>query len=110
MLNILLLILATWRLSALLTDEAGPFDIFEHLRWLVGVRIDDVGQAYGANVLARGLLCLRCTSVWVSAGWASLYYVLPGMAFWLALPFALSAGAIFVEEIVSWAQSYSARD
>jgi hypothetical protein len=100
-LNILILILATWRLSALLTDEAGPFDVFAHLRWLVGVRIDDVGQPYGANVLACGLLCLRCTSVWIGASWAVLYYIWPDMAFWLALPFALSAGAISMNEVIN---------
>ena len=100
MLTILILILATWRLSSLLADEAGPWDVFTYLRTLAGVRYDDVGQPYGSNVLARGIMCVFCVSVWVGVGWASLYYVAPNMTFWVGLPFALSAGAILVSEVV----------
>lgn len=102
MLNILILILATWRLSSLLADEAGPWDVFSRLRHLAGVRHDDVGQPYGTNALARGTLCVWCISVWVGVGWAVLYYVAPTVAFWLALSPAFSAGAILINEI--WLQ------
>jgi len=99
-LTIFILILATWRLSSLLADEAGPWDMFSRLRVLAGVRYDDVGQPYGTNALARGVMCVWCVSVWVGAGWALLYYVAPGVAFWLALPFALSGGTILIEEMI----------
>jgi hypothetical protein len=103
--EILILILATYRIAHLLAEEAGPFDVFGWLRELAGVGFDDVGNLYGANELARGLMCVWCNSVWVGAGWALVYYLTPDVAFWLALPFALSAGAVIVEEVMHWAQS-----
>ena len=91
--HILILILATWRLARLLADEAGPFDILGRLRHLAGVRYDDVGSPYGSNELARGLMCVWCSSVWIGGIWALGYYLIPGVTFWLALPLALSGGA-----------------
>lgn len=106
MLTFLILALATWRLSSLLTDEAGPLDVFVHLRRLVGVRYNDAGEAYGSNGLARGVTCVWCVSVWVGAAWAVVYYVAPGLAFYLALPFALSAGAILINEVLHGKSQY----
>jgi len=98
--ELLILILATWRLSSLLVSEAGPGDVFARLRHWAGVRYDDVGQPYGINLLARGLVCVWCVSVWIGAGWAVLHYFQPQIAFWLALPLALSAGAIIVNRVI----------
>ena len=57
MLEFLVFILATWRLARLLADEAGPYDVLGRLRELAGVGYDDVGNVYGSNELARGLIC-----------------------------------------------------
>lgn len=56
--------LGAWRLSALLTYEDGPWDVFARLRLRVGLRP-------GAPV--EGLLpgifnCVWCASVWVASG------------------------------------------
>ncbi len=47
--DILILMLATWRISSLLVDENGPFDIFAELRYRVGVRFDKQSKPYGTN-------------------------------------------------------------
>lgn len=99
MVNILVLTLATFRLASLLANEPGPFDVLGRLRRLAGVRLGDDGTVYGSNELARGLVCVWCNSVWVGLGLAVLYYLAPGVAFWLALPFALSGGAVLINEV-----------
>ena len=94
----LILALATWRIASLITYEEGPFEVFERLRTLAGVRSNDYGR-YGTNELARGLICLWCCSTWIGA-LGALTYWWNDSAIWLALPFALSAGAILVDELI----------
>ena len=100
--TIAVLILATWRLSSLLAQEAGPRDMFARLRERLGVWYDDTGDPQGDTVLAQGITCVWCSSVWVGVVLAAAYWLAPDVAFWLALPFALSAGAIVVHEVVEW--------
>jgi len=99
--ELLILILATWRITSLLNREHGPWDVLGRWRHLIGVRVNDVGETYGTNELARGLVCVWCVSVWIGVGWAVLHYFQPQIAFWLALPLALSAGAIVIDNMVN---------
>lgn len=48
--------LATWRLSALLVREGGPYHALTRLR-----------AALGEGVAGRALRCFYCTSLWVAA-------------------------------------------
>jgi hypothetical protein len=65
--TLLLLVLATWRLSYMLVHEDGLFDIFDRLR------------RYANTTHFDGLFaCIYCMSVWVSAFHLALL--------WLALP------------------------
>jgi len=100
--HVLIYILATWRLSSLLAREAGPWRIFERLRDRAGVGYDDTGQPYGITMLAEGLCCLWCNSVWVGAAWVICDRLIPDIAPYLALPLALSAGAVLIDEVVGW--------
>jgi len=105
MINTIVLILATYRMAHLLAEEAGPFDVFGYVRERAGVRFDDVGTPYGTNELARGLMCVWCNSIWVGLVLAVGHYLIPDITFWLALPFALSGGAVIVAEVTHWEQS-----
>lgn len=96
MLDFLVLALATWRLTSLLVWEDGPFEVFARIRHLLGVRYDEQSRPYGKNWFAKGVVCPACASVWFGFIWAGLYY-LWGDSVWIALPLALSAGAIVVE-------------
>lgn len=93
--------LATWRISSLLVNESGPFGLFAWIRYWVGVQYNEHSQPYATNDFAELFTCLWCFSVWVGIGWAVLYWYAPLWAFWLALPFALSAVAIALDELVN---------
>lgn len=96
-LHILILALATWRLSSLLAMEDGPYQVFHKLRLLTGVEYRD-GGVHPRNELARGLVCLYCNSVWIGALATVLYLTIGIEIVWVALPLALSALAIIVSE------------
>lgn len=91
-------ILITWRLAALLTKEAGPFDVLLKFRIWVGVYSEldpDRGEiCKGANEVAQMLCCFWCTSVWCAALVALL---LEAPALHLL---AYSAGAIVLWELI----------
>lgn len=100
---LLILILATWRISNLIVDdnEDGPWELLPRLRYVAGVRYDDKSRPYGTNVVARAILCIWCTSFWVGViltvgvvTSASLSAGLWSPFVYLMLPFALSGGAL----------------
>lgn len=81
LLTLLILILATWRISSLLTNEDGPYKILVRLR-----------------KLTKAFDCLWCMSIWVGLLITGLYWYKPGLVTLLCLPFALSAGGIAWEK------------
>jgi hypothetical protein len=98
--NLLILILAVWRISSLLVNEDGPFNVLGRLRHRLGVRFDEYSQPYGENELAKALTCTWCTSIWVGVAFAVLYALAPTAVLICSLPFALSAGAIVVDGVI----------
>ncbi len=99
-LDLLILSLATWRLTSLLSNEDGPGDVFAKIRSKLGVRYDAQSKSYGTNIIAEAVACCWCFSVWTAAFWTALYLVW-SPSIYLALPFALSAGAIIIEECIT---------
>lgn len=98
MLEFVILALATWRLTSLLVWEDGPFEVFARLRHRLGVRYNESNVAYGTNWFAKGVVCPACASVWFGFGWA-IAYVLWEPSWLIALPLALSAGAMVFERL-----------
>ena len=87
---VVLIGLATWRLSYMLVRETGPWGVFTRLRKLTGIIHDDAGEPIGVpdgNVLG----CVWCTSVWVAL-------VLVWMPAQVLLILAASALAVIVNE------------
>lgn len=74
--RIALAILATWRVTHLLANEDGPFDLIVRFRAL-----------FGESVLGRMLDCFNCLSLWVGAAIALLITREPIdlLLVWLAL-------------------------
>lgn len=67
MMRFLRLALATWRLTAMLTQENGPLDIFAELRDWAGVKYDNADKPYSLHFWGEVLACFWCCSVWVAA-------------------------------------------
>lgn len=92
MLVVLLLaaVLATYRLSRAISQEAGPFDLFDRLRNLF----------LGNNWMAEGIRCLYCVSFWVGLSWG-IYLGWRGLIEWIDVPLlgmAFSGGAIILDK------------
>lgn len=88
----LLLILATWRVTYLLSTEAAPFELAARFRHLIGVRYNEGSKPYATNELAKMVLCPFCLSVWI-APLMILAWMYAPIVVWIA---ALSAGSIVV--------------
>lgn len=79
--------LAIWRVSAMLVYEDGPWAIFERFRTLVGIPPEG-GRIEG--FLPALLSCVWCTSVWLAPLMWSLWYV-----HW-AIPALLATSAVAI--------------
>lgn len=96
---LVVLTLATFRLSVLLVDEYGLFGIAERWRTLIGV-VAGLHNSEQPNALAGIFSCVWCCSLWVGLGFTLLYAADPTIAFWLALPFALSAFSVLAYRLI----------
>jgi len=94
--NVVILSLATWRISSLLVDEDGPFEIFMKLRNLVGVKFDAEGYVYGSNELSKQFVCLWCMSLWVGILLSIIYFLLP-WTIYVFMGFAFSTVSIWID-------------
>ena len=92
--------MATWRLTSMIVDEDGPLYIFERFRYWIGIRRTEDGLKFGTNVIAEGLSCVWCTSVWVALGLTLLYLFWPDITVVVSVPLALSAVAIIIQKVV----------
>ena len=91
-------VLATWRLSAFLVYDHGPFAVFEKLREAAGVqyRGDD---GWPLSFWGQLLSCVWCVSVWM----AMLVWMIDKTpARWILKPLAISGGAILFDEVREW--------
>lgn len=77
--TVVLLGLAGWRISSLLVYEAGPFDVFQHLRNLFQPTVGEI-----TNPIGKMLTCVWCTSVWTVLLVAAIWLVLPEAVYLLA--------------------------
>lgn len=87
--------MAVWRLSSLLANEDGPFDLFARIRNAVGVKYNKESETYGTNWFSKGIICVWCNSIWV-AGLVAIYFS-DDFAIWLIHTLALSTTAIIVD-------------
>lgn len=94
MLDLLIGILAAWRLTSLLHSEEGPFEVFARFRDWAGVRYDEQSQPVSDKQIGKMLCCFWCTSVWGALAIISFQRKLS-----LVKTLAYSAGAILLEEL-----------
>lgn len=89
--------LAVYRLARLVALEEGPGHVFAHLRQRATTDYDQDGEP--ANFWGALLSCPLCLSVWLGLLVGPLVLLVPTVATWLLLPFALSGVATF---LVRW--------
>jgi hypothetical protein len=101
--HLVLLIAATWRLANLLANEDGPFHAIKKLRSKIA-RIEVKSRRKDGFIsklhLYEGVNCEYCNSVWFGSLFTVLYLISPNVALTLALPLALSTGAILIKKVV----------
>lgn len=92
--------LATWRIASLFVNEAGPGDIFLHIRSWAGISHDENKKpAMIPDGFFPGILsCVWCCSIWAGAFWALLACFAPLLALPIASVFAFSTLAILIQE------------
>lgn len=98
--TIVILALTVYRLTLLISKEAGPFDMMGRFRTWIGVKFDEHSRPYATGQVSEMVLCPFCLSVWVAIcvtliaagayGFGVEKYVL-----WVFLPFALSGVSVF---------------
>ena len=93
--------LATWRVSALLSKEAGPFDVFKRIREKAGITHDENDDVFMVphKFFAELLSCVWCTSIWVGAFWVCFFAITPQICTITATIFSLSTLAILLDRI-----------
>jgi len=83
--------LATWRISSILVNEDGPFDVFFKMR-----------ERFKEGLFFDSLFsCVWCISVWVAILLTLHAIMNKTLTLYLMLPFALSAIAVILEEKIN---------
>jgi len=93
--------MATWRLTSLLVNEEGPWNIFARLRYMIGIRYNERSERVSMNVLAEGLSCVWCSSIWVASLVLLSYALVPRTTLIVSLILTLSSIAILIEKAVN---------
>jgi hypothetical protein len=98
---LLIIALSTYRLSLLISKEAGPFDILERFRVWAGVTYDQYSNPVSNGQFSAGILCPFCLSVWIGTCVTlyvgiTTYLGIGNIAIYPLLPFALSGFSVFL--------------
>ncbi len=90
--QVVILGLAAWRLTALVSYERGPFDICLRMRARLGFEHGDNGEPTGwpSNVVTEAIACPWCLGLWMLAPVYGLWCLEP------VLVALLAAGAVLV--------------
>lgn len=95
--ELIVLCLATWRISSLLCDEEGPWNVFSRLRNKVGVKYNEANELYATNEIAKAFMCLWCISIYVSGIVIILYLLMP-VSIYVFAALAFSAIAMLADK------------
>lgn len=88
----------TWRLTSMIVNEDGPFNIFERFRYWIGIRRTTANVRFGTNIIAEGLSCVWCASVWFAFVVGVFYIAARPITLIVCTGLTLSTLAIMIEE------------
>lgn len=94
--------LVVWRISSLLVNEDGPFNLFAKFRHKIGVYYDEYSVAHGRNVIAGAFTCVWCISFWVAWICAPLVFIdkSANILEYILATLALNAIGIVINEVI----------
>lgn len=95
-LDLFIITSAMWRVASLIANEMGPFHMLKNFRHYCGELCED-HLFWRRFHLYELVTCEWCLTVWMGVVATVMYYFLGKITVWLALPFALSAGAIVIK-------------
>ena len=101
--EVIIIGLAAWRITALLSYERGPFDVFLRFRELLGFEHNENGEptSWPRRTLTRIISCSWCLGLWVTpAIWAVWEYIDP------VIVMVVAAAAVLVA-VEKWAHGTS---
>lgn len=84
MLDLILIALATIRLTTLMVDEEAPFGIMRRIRNLLGATQTACEGQRETGRITNALCCVDCTSVWAAAIVVALWVYAPALVWVLA--------------------------
>ena len=94
--------LSVWRISSLLVNEDGPWDIFRHIREWVGIKDLGAEGVFIPNGFWPGFFsCIWCASLWISLIVLGAWLMWPSVTWWACVAFSLSSIAIWFENQVN---------
>jgi hypothetical protein len=98
--DIVIISTAMWRVASLISNEMGPWHMLKRFRHYCGTLCEK--HRFWRNFhLYELITCEWCNTVWMGLVAVPLYLLFGKLVVWLALPFALSAYAIFIKLIVN---------
>jgi len=79
--------MATWRVSAMVSYEKGPFDVFWRLRRMFAIEHDQQGKpsSWPNTFMAELLVCPWCNSIWIAAPMWGIWQWRPELVYVLAI-------------------------
>lgn len=109
--HLVILALATWRVTSLLADEEGWFGVFENMRLALGITYMDDGKRQVGETkirwrllrllvkeIAKNLLCTWCCSLFVGAVWIGLYVLFRLPVVYIAALYAFSTVSVWIDK------------
>ena len=93
---------AVFRISEIMVNERGPFDLVLKFRELIGIEHGDdlMPIMVPEKFLPLLFSCVGCTSVWVGFAVALIYLTAPTLVFLLVvMPFGLSGAAVMIDSL-----------
>lgn len=97
--DLILLVFASWRLSNLLVNEAGPGNVLVKLRKLTGIYYDERSKRQSRTFIGDLFNCIWCMSVWVGLLMVILNQV-EGVRKWFVTPLGLAGLVVFLDSKV----------
>lgn len=85
---------ATWRISHMLLNENGPFEVFRHAREMLGVQYSEFDESKVIAFKYEITTCIWCLSMWIGGFVTAGLWLWPGVFAWLLLPYVFSAFSV----------------